>query len=59
MEPQHCIFVAGSAYDLYGASAVGMPVFWHNRTGIIAPPDAPRLMAHCRDLSFLKRLIDG
>ena len=25
------LFVAGSAADIPGASAVGMPVFWHNR----------------------------
>jgi 2-haloacid dehalogenase len=25
------LFVAGSAADVPGASAVGMPVFWHNR----------------------------
>ena len=25
------LFVAGSAADVPGAKAVGMPVFWHNR----------------------------
>lgn len=28
------LFVAGSAGDVPGASAVGMPVFWHNRLGL-------------------------
>jgi 2-haloacid dehalogenase len=36
-----CLFVAGSAYDLAGAAAVGMPVFWHDRIGMAAPAGAP------------------
>lgn len=30
------LFVAGSASDVPGASAVGMPVYWHNRIGMAA-----------------------
>jgi 2-haloacid dehalogenase len=33
------LFVAGSAADVPGASAVGMPVFWHNRMRL-SPVDA-------------------
>lgn len=33
------LFVAGSAADVPGASAVGMPVFWHNRMRL-APMDS-------------------
>jgi 2-haloacid dehalogenase len=33
------LFVAGSAADMPGASAVGMPVFWHNRRRL-SPVDA-------------------
>ena len=33
------LFVAGSAADVPGASAVGMPVFWHNRLRL-SPVDA-------------------
>ena len=29
--PARTLFVAGSAADVPGAKAVGMPVFWHNR----------------------------
>jgi len=29
--PASVLFVAGSAFDVPGASAGGMPVFWHNR----------------------------
>jgi hypothetical protein len=41
------LFVAGSAADVPGASAVDMPVFWHNRMRI-SPVDArvqPRYVA--------------
>lgn len=31
LDPASVLFVAGSAADVPGASAVGMPVFWHNR----------------------------
>ena len=35
-KPQRTLFVAGSASDVPGAQAVGMPVYWHNRIGL--PP---------------------
>ena len=35
------LFVAGSAADVPGAKAVGMPVFWHNRMGL-RPVDTER-----------------
>lgn len=57
LEPQDCLFVAGSAYDLFGAAAVGLPVFWHNRVGMPMPPNAPRLIAHHRSLDPLKQLL--
>ena len=41
------LFVAGSAADVPGASAAGMPVFWHNRRHL--PPVAgaqPRYESH-------------
>jgi 2-haloalkanoic acid dehalogenase type II len=34
--PERTLFVAGSASDVPGARAVGMPVYWHNRLGL--PP---------------------
>ena len=36
--PERTLFVAGSASDVPGAKAVGMPVYWHNRIGL-APRD--------------------
>lgn len=35
-EPARTLFVAGSSADVPGAAALGMPVYWHNRTGL--PP---------------------
>lgn len=32
--PERTLFVAGSASDVPGASALGMPVYWHNRIGL-------------------------
>jgi hypothetical protein len=39
------LFVAGYPYDLFGAAAIGMPVFWHNRLRMSAPPGAPAPLA--------------
>jgi FMN phosphatase YigB (HAD superfamily) len=41
VEAAHAIFVAGSAYDLFGTQKVGLPTFWHNRIGLDAPAGAP------------------
>ena len=38
--PARTLFVAGSASDVPGAKAVGMPVYWHNRIGLPAVNDA-------------------
>ncbi len=35
-EPARTLFVAGSAADVPGAAALGMPVYWHNRIGLPA-----------------------
>jgi 2-haloalkanoic acid dehalogenase type II len=39
-EPQRTLFVAGSAADVPGARAAGMPVYWHNRMGLTPLDDA-------------------
>ncbi len=57
--PQDCLFVAGSAYDLFGAGALGLPVFWHDRIGIPLPPEAPPPRWHCRALHPLTRIVLG
>ncbi len=36
VEPGRCLFVAGSAFDLAGTAAVGLPTYWHDRIGMAA-----------------------
>ncbi|MCJ7630131.1 MAG: HAD hydrolase-like protein, partial [Longimicrobiales bacterium] len=36
LRPERVLYVAGSPYDVIGASEVGMPVFWHNRVGLVS-----------------------
>jgi 2-haloalkanoic acid dehalogenase type II len=45
-----CLFVAGSAYDLFGTSRVGLSTYWHDRIGMTPPPHAPRPIARQRSL---------
>ena len=54
-----CLFVAGSAYDLFGTHKVGLPTYWHNRLGLAAPPDAPEPMTQQRSLSPLLGVVNG
>ena len=54
--PGHCLFVAGSAYDLFGTAPLGLPTFWHDRIGMTAPEGAPAPLAHARDLAKLPAL---
>ena len=53
------LFVAGSAYDLFGTHAVGLDTYWHNRVGLSAPAGAPRPIVKCRTLEELPRLALG
>jgi 2-haloalkanoic acid dehalogenase type II len=48
--PSRCLFVAGSAYDLFGADRLGLPIYWHNRIGVSPPPNAPNPAEHHRSL---------
>ncbi|HWA38538.1 MAG TPA: HAD-IA family hydrolase [Burkholderiales bacterium] len=41
LPPERVLFVAGSAFDLVGTSAVGLRTLWHNRAGLARPPQAP------------------
>ena len=41
IEPEDAAFVAGSGYDLFGTSAVGLRTYWHNRVGLARPDGAP------------------
>lgn len=51
--PERCLFVAGSAYDLIGTAAVGMPTYWHDRIGMDMPPGIVPPLAHERSLRRL------
>jgi 2-haloacid dehalogenase len=51
--PENCLFVAGSAYDLFGTARVGMPTWWHDRIGMTVPPGTPSPIAHHRTLTPL------
>jgi 2-haloalkanoic acid dehalogenase type II len=48
-----CLFVAGSVYDLFGASKIGLPTYWHDRVGMKRPPNLPAPLAHHRTLRLL------
>ena len=54
---EDCLFVAGSAYDLFGAAAVGMPVYWHDRIGMAMPPGAPPPLARRDSLHPLAAML--
>lgn len=54
---QDCLMVAGSPYDFYGAKAMGMDAFWHNRVGLEAAPDTPKPLVESRTLRPLLDVI--
>ena len=51
------IFVAGSAYDLFGTAKVGLTAIWHNRIGLQKPVGAPDPVAEIPDLGMLPTII--
>ena len=52
--PERALFVAGSVFDVNGAGALGMPVFWHNHAGLPRPEeDISALQAEHRSLEPL------
>ena len=56
LPPERVLFVAGSAYDLFGTQRVGLDTYWHNRIGLIAPAGAPAPLMECRTLEALPQL---
>jgi FMN phosphatase YigB (HAD superfamily) len=54
--PDRCLFVAGSAYDLLGTAALGMPTYWHDRIGMARPEEVPPPLVHERTLAALPGL---
>lgn len=55
-EPARTLFVAGSAADVPGAAALGMPVYWHNRIGLPAVDEVSPTY-HERSLDGLLTLV--
>jgi len=54
---EQILFVAGSAHDVKGAPAVGMPVYWQNRARLPVPPGASKPLVDAPDLSGLAAFV--
>jgi 2-haloalkanoic acid dehalogenase type II len=52
-------FVAGSGYDLFGTSAVGLRTFWHNRVGLVPPQGAPAAECEAATLGPARAWLSG
>lgn len=52
-------FVAGSGYDLFGTSAVGLRTYWHNRAGLARPRGAPPADCESATLDNLIPWLEG
>jgi 2-haloacid dehalogenase len=57
VSPGRCLFVAGSAYDLFGTNKIGIPTYWHDRIGMTPPPDAAEPIARHRSLYPLQTMV--
>jgi 2-haloacid dehalogenase len=57
MTPERCLFVAGSAYDLFGTARVGLLTWWHNRTRMPLPEGAMAPIVCHPDLTTLATFV--
>lgn len=57
--PQDAAFVAGSGYDLFGTSTVGLRTYWHNRVGLARPEGAPPAAVESPTLDLLIPWLEG
>jgi len=57
LAPERVLFVAGSAHDVPGAGAAGLPVYWSNRARLAVPAGAPPPVIDAPDLSALPDLV--
>jgi 2-haloacid dehalogenase len=57
LPPGQILFVAGSAHDVGGAAAAGMPVYWQNRARLPVPAGAPAPLVDAPDLAGLTELV--
>lgn len=54
---ERVLYVAGSPFDVCGASAMGMPVYWHNRIGLVHDEAASLALDVQADLGGLRNLV--
>lgn len=59
VDPGRCLFVAGSAFDLAGTAAVGLPTYWHDRIGMAALEGVAVPLAREASLKGLLPLVVG
>ena len=59
VEARDAAFVAGSGYDLFGTSAVGLRTYWHNRVGLVRPDGAPAAALERPTLDALIPWLEG
>jgi 2-haloacid dehalogenase len=59
VEARDAAFVAGSGYDLFGTSAVGLRTYWHNRVGLARPDGAPAAAMERPTLDALIPWLEG
>ena len=52
-------FVAGSGYDMFGTSRVGLRTYWHNRVGLKLPTGAPTPEVQSATLDSLGGWLQG
>jgi 2-haloacid dehalogenase len=57
LQPRQVLVVAGSMYDVAGAGALGMPVYWANRYNAAVPEGAPAPLVNAPDLTQLPALL--
>ncbi len=56
--PQRTLFVAGSPFDVLGASRLGMPVIWHNRLNVVHAEAAAKAARVTNQLDGLIEALD-
>lgn len=54
--PERILYVAGSPYDVCGASAAGLPVHWHNRVGLVDSEASSRAASSSDTLACVRNL---
>jgi 2-haloacid dehalogenase len=56
---ERCLFVAGSPYDLFGTTAVGLAGYWHDRIALMPPAGMPDVRWREKTLSPLLDIVQS